>query len=69
MSSWKFKISEPGQEPRELEVRAGMTVGRNKQCSCVLKDDSASSRHIRVLEDGDGLAIEDLAICQLLLAA
>ena len=37
-----------------------MTVGRNKQCSCVLKDDSASSRHIRVLEDGDGLAIEDL---------
>ena len=37
-----------------------MTVGRNKQCSCVLKDDSASSRHIRVVEDRDGLAIEDL---------
>lgn len=60
MPKWTFKIAEPGQEPREVPVSAGMTLGRNKKCSLVLKDDSASSRHVLVVEDGDGFAIEDL---------
>lgn len=52
-------IQEPGRPPRVVPASAGLTIGRGSSNSCVLQDDSASSRHAQIVQDGADLAIED----------
>lgn len=52
-------IQEPGRPPRAVLASAGLTIGRGAANSCVLQDDSASSRHAQIVLEGGALAIED----------
>lgn len=56
-----FRIEEAGHAPREVFVRADLTIGRHPECDVVLTDGKVSSRHARVVAGPDGtFAIEDL---------
>ena len=58
--SMELIIQEPGKPARRVEAVAGLSFGRASSNSCVLDDDSASSRHAQlVLLDGR-LQLQDL---------
>jgi aldehyde:ferredoxin oxidoreductase len=60
MSNLIFRIQEPDQEPREVPVKAGMTIGRDPKNDLVLADPNVSGHHAVVEAMGGGLAIKDL---------
>jgi pSer/pThr/pTyr-binding forkhead associated (FHA) protein len=50
-----LRISEPGQEPRELALEAGQTYGIGRKFDCYVRSDNAtvSARHARLTVDAD----------------
>lgn len=60
MPDLTFRILEQGQDPRELKIEAGMTIGRHPDSSCVLTDPRVSGRHARVVEKDGALHYEHI---------
>lgn len=58
-STFTFRISEPGQEAREVPVKDGLTLGRHPGSGVVLQDPKTSGNHAKVVTVDGYLMIED----------